>query len=125
MILDLGSFKIDLSSPKTAFFLVTILFILMVISAYCSQKEKKFVRTKSGRLTTKQPTRKVKAPKTKTTQSSSLLPKKVKKKIIKKSNKLRKKGEKTLKSNKKGSLMSDSFDSQMSDLSEFSHYSDY
>merc|ERR1711991_1213162 len=91
----MGRLKIDLKSPKTAFVLVAILFLLMVISAYCGQKEKKFIRTKSGRLTTKVPTKKVKkkAKKKAVTQTSSLLPSKIKKALVSK------KGDKTLKIN--------------------------
>jgi hypothetical protein len=94
MILNLGRFKIDLSSPKTAFVLVAILFVLMVISAYCGQPEKKFIRTKSGRLTTKVPTKKKKkAAKKIVSKTSSLLPSKIKRALVSK------KGDKTLKIN--------------------------
>ena len=85
MILNLGRFKIDLSSPKTAFAVVAILFVMMIISAYCGKPEKKFIRTKSGRLTTKVPTRKVKAKKI-VSKTSSLLPTKIKKMLVSKKN---------------------------------------
>jgi hypothetical protein len=127
MILNLGSFQIDLSSPKTAFFMVAILFFLMVISAYCGQTEKKFIRTNSGRLTTKQPTQKIRAKKKVVSQTSSLLPKKVQKKLLKNSKKLKKKGDKTLKvakkAAKKGSFMTESYGSDYSD--DYSNSSDY
>ena len=44
MILTIGNLQIDLTSPKTAFVLVCILFLLMTVSAYCGQQEKKFIR---------------------------------------------------------------------------------
>jgi len=131
MILNLGSFQIDLSSPKTAFFMVAILFFLMVISAYCGQTEKKFIRTKSGRLTTKQPTQKIRAKKKVVSQTSSLLPKKVQKKLLKNSKQLKKRGDKTLKAKKakkakKGSLsMTEDYNSDYSEYSDYSDYSDY
>jgi len=131
MILNLGSFQIDLSSPKTAFFMVAILFFLMVISAYCGQTEKKFIRTKSGRLTTKQPTQKIRAKKKVVSQTSSLLPKKVQKKLLKNSKQLKKRGDKTLKAKKakkakKGSLsMTEEYNSDYSEYSDYSDYSDY
>lgn len=134
MILNLGSFQIDLSSPKTAFFMVAILFFLMVISAYCGQKDKKFIRTKSGRLTTKQPTQKIRARRKVVSKTSSLLPKKVQKKLLKNSKKLKKRGDKTLKvvkkkvakktkAAKKGSYSSESYGSDYSD--DYSISSDY
>ncbi len=83
MILTIGNLQIDLTSPKTAFVLVCILFLLMTISAYCGQQEKKFIRTRSGRLTTKRPTKKVRAKK-QVTKSSSLVPSKFKKQLKKK-----------------------------------------
>ena len=134
MILNLGSFQIDLSSPKTAFFMVAILFFLMVISAYCGQTEKKFIRTKSGRLTTKQPTQKIRAKKKVASQTSSLLPKKVQKKLLKNSKQLKKRGDKTLKPKKakkakkakKGSLsMTEDYNSDYSEYSDYSDYSEY
>lgn len=123
MKLNLGSFQIDLSSPKTAFFMVAILFFLMIISAYCGQTEKKFIRTNSGRLTTKQPTQKIRAKKKAIgTQTSSLLAKKIQKKLLKNSKQLKKRGDKTLKA-KKGSLtMTEDYNS--GDY-EYSDYSDY
>jgi hypothetical protein len=83
MILTIGNLQIDLTSPKTAFALVCILFLLMTVSAYCAQQEKKFVRTRSGRLTTKRPTKKVRAKK-QATKSSSLVPTKLQKQLVRK-----------------------------------------
>ena len=111
--------------------MVAILFFLMVISAYCGQTEKKFIRTKSGRLTTKQPTQKIRAKKKVASQTSSLLPKKVQKKLLKNSKQLKKRGDKTLKAKKakkakKGSLsMTEDYNSDYSEYSDYSDYSDY
>ena len=83
MIVTIGNLQIDLTSPKTAFVLVCILFLLMTVSTYCAQQEKKFIRTRSGRLTTKRPTKKVRARK-QATKSSSLVPTKLRKQLVRK-----------------------------------------
>jgi len=83
MILTIGNLQIDLTSPKTAFVLVCILFLLMTVSTYCAQQEKKFIRTRSGRLTTKRPTKKIRARK-QATKSSSLVPTKLRKQLVRK-----------------------------------------
>ena len=83
MIVTIGNLQIDLTSPKTAFVLVCILFLLMTVSTYCAQQEKKFIRTRSGRLTTKRPTKKVRA-RRQATKSSSLVPTKLRKQLVRK-----------------------------------------
>ena len=82
MKLNLGNFVIDLNSPTTLVVFLSLLFGAMILASYAGQPVKKFVRTRSGRLTTKRPTPKVKAKKS--VKSSSLVPMSLKKKLINK-----------------------------------------
>ena len=72
MKLNLGNIVIDLNSPTTLVVFLVLLFSAMILASYAGQSVKKFVRTKSGRLTTKRPTPKMRAKKS--VQSSSLVP---------------------------------------------------
>ena len=81
MKLNLGNFVIDLNSPITLVIFLVFLFGAMILSSYAGQSVKKFIRTRSGRLTTKRPTPKIKAKKS--VKSSSLVPMSLKKKLVK------------------------------------------
>jgi hypothetical protein len=85
MKLNLGNFVIDLNSPATLVVFLVILFGAMILASYAGQPVKKFIRTHSGRLTTKRPTPKIKAKKS--VKSSSLVPMSLKKKLLKKNTK--------------------------------------
>ena len=59
MKLNLGNFVIDLNSPSTLVVFLALLFGAMILASYAGQPVKKFIRTNSGRLTTKRPTPKI------------------------------------------------------------------
>ena len=81
MKLNLGNFVIDLNSPSTLVVFLALLFGAMILASYAGQPVKKFIRTNSGRLTTRRPTPKIKAKKS--VKSSSLVPMSLKNKLMK------------------------------------------
>ena len=119
MKLNLGNFVIDLNSPTTLVVFLSLLFGAMILASYAGQPVKKFIRTHSGRLTTKRPTPKVKAKKS--VKSSSLVPMSLKKKLINKKSVKSSKSPKLTKTSKLGKMTTTSKTVKKSKKKPFIH----